>query len=100
MLLNLRYDGPVSNFALNFNLRRFTQDWGRVKAVVDTCVAQDTERLKWAEGRKVFEVKPRVAWDKGKALSYLLNELGRVVQADPIKPTLKEPGTKRVETET
>ena len=35
------------------------KDWGRVKAVVDKCVEQDTERLKWAEGRKVFEVKPR-----------------------------------------
>ena len=34
------------------------------------------ERLKKAEGRKVFEVKPRVAWDKGKALSYLLGCLG------------------------
>lgn len=52
------------------------EDWGRVKAVVDACVASDPARLKQAEGRKVFEVKPRVAWDKGKALSYLLSQLG------------------------
>lgn len=52
------------------------EDWGRVKAVVDACVASDPSRLKQAEGRKVFEVKPRVAWDKGKALSYLLSQLG------------------------
>jgi len=53
-----------------------SKDWGRVKAVVDKCVAEDPARLKQAEGRKVFEVKPRVAWDKGKALSYLLGSLG------------------------
>lgn len=52
------------------------EDWTRVKAVVDACVAADPARLKQAEGRKVFEVKPRVAWDKGKALSYLLSQLG------------------------
>ena len=52
------------------------EDWTRVKAVVDRCVAADPARLRRAEGRKVFEVKPRVAWDKGKALSYLLGQLG------------------------
>ena len=50
--------------------------WGEVEAVVDACVASDPTRLKKATGRKVFEVKPRVAWDKGKALSFLLGELG------------------------
>ena len=52
------------------------QDWTRVKEVVDAIVATDPDRLKRCEGRKVFEVKPRVAWDKGKALSYLLGQLG------------------------
>jgi len=28
MLLKLRYDGPVSNFAFNFNLRRYNMDGG------------------------------------------------------------------------
>jgi trehalose 6-phosphate phosphatase len=49
--------------------------WGAVKDVVDRQVAGDRKRLKKAEGRKVFEVKPRVDWDKGKALSFLLGEL-------------------------
>jgi len=48
------------------------KEWGRVLALVDAVVETDPGRLKKAEGRKVFEVKPRVAWDKGKALSYLL----------------------------
>jgi trehalose 6-phosphate phosphatase len=57
------------------------EDWTRVKSAVDAIVASDPERLKHAEGRKVFEVKPRVAWDKGKALSYLLGQLG--LENDP-----------------
>jgi len=57
------------------------EDWTRVKGVVDAIVATDPDRLKQAEGRKVFEVKPRVAWDKGKALSYLLGQLG--LEANP-----------------
>ena len=57
------------------------EDWTRVKGVVDAIVASDPKRLKHAEGRKVFEVKPRVAWDKGKALSYLLGQLG--LEDDP-----------------
>lgn len=51
------------------------EDWTKVKTLVEEIVAKDPTRLKQAEGRKVFEVKPRVAWDKGKALSYLLGQL-------------------------
>lgn len=66
-----------NKFCISVHYRNCEQkDWGRVQAVVDKCVAGDPVRLKKAEGRKVFEVKPRVAWDKGKALSYLLGCLG------------------------
>ena len=64
------------------------EDWTRCKEVVDAIVAADPDRLKRCEGRKVFEVKPRVAWDKGKALSYLLGQLG--LDEDPKN---KEPGS-------
>ena len=66
-----------NKFCVSVHYRNCEQkDWGRVQAVVDACVSGDPDRLKKAEGRKVFEVKPRVAWDKGKALSYLLGCLG------------------------
>lgn len=66
-----------NKFCVSVHYRNCEQrEWGRVQAVVDECVAADPLRLKKAEGRKVFEVKPRVAWDKGKALSYLLGCLG------------------------
>jgi len=58
------------------------EDWTRVKELVESIVSTDPERLKQAEGRKVFEVKPRVAWDKGKALSYLLGQLNLETQKE------------------
>jgi trehalose-phosphatase len=48
---------------------------GEVEAAVDRAVA-DHPRLAKAGGKKVFEVRPDLAWDKGEALLYLLAELG------------------------
>jgi len=65
-----------NKFCVSVHYRNCEQKWwGAVQDVVHRAVAADPKRLKKAEGRKVFEVKPRVAWDKGKALSYLLGEL-------------------------
>ena len=36
---------------------------------------QNKETLRKHSGKKVWEVKPKVDWDKGKALSYLLEAL-------------------------
>lgn len=38
--------------------------------------------LHLTQGRKVLEVRPSIAWDKGKALEYLLNALGLEGRAD------------------
>ena len=65
-----------NKFCVSVHYRNCEQKWwGAVQDVVHRAVAADPKRLKKAEGRKVFEVKPRVAWDKGKALSFLLGEL-------------------------
>jgi hypothetical protein len=37
--------------------------------------------------------------DHGKRLRFLMAKQGRAVQVDPIKPTLKAPGTKRLKLE-
>ena len=47
----------------------------RIESVVDEAVATDS-RLKKAHGKKVFEVRPDVDWDKGKALLFLVEALG------------------------
>ena len=58
------------------------EDRPRVEKVVDAlCEAE--ECLIKHDGKMVWEVRPRVAWDKGKALSYL---------RDAIMPNLKERG--------
>jgi trehalose 6-phosphate phosphatase len=47
----------------------------RVEASVDAIVDTD-ERLRKAHGKKVFEIRPGIDWDKGKALLFLLDALG------------------------
>jgi trehalose 6-phosphate phosphatase len=47
----------------------------RVEEAVDSVVFA-SERLKKAHGKKVFEIRPDIDWDKGKALLFLLEALG------------------------
>jgi len=49
-------------------------DSPRIEAIVDAVIASDA-RLKKAHGKKVFEVRPDIDWDKGKALLFLLKAL-------------------------
>jgi len=34
-------------------------------------------KLKLTQGRKVLEIRPTIKWDKGKALEFLLESLGK-----------------------
>lgn len=43
--------------------------------------AANSERLRLSSGRKVMEIKPRIDWDKGRAVAYLLEALG--LASDP-----------------
>ncbi|KAK9820682.1 hypothetical protein WJX74_005534 [Apatococcus lobatus] len=51
------------------------ESWEGVLAAVQTTVAEHPE-LKFSKGRKVLEIKPQVDWDKGTALTHLLDALG------------------------
>jgi trehalose 6-phosphate phosphatase len=51
------------------------EDEAEVEKAVDEIVAQNKDKLRKHSGKKVWEVKPKVDWDKGKALSYLLEAL-------------------------
>lgn len=46
-----------------------------VEAAVDAALAGH-QRLRKTYGKKVFELRPRLAWDKGKAVLWLLSALG------------------------
>jgi trehalose 6-phosphate phosphatase len=48
----------------------------RVKEVVDTILAEHPDELKVTPGKMVYEIQPKLDWDKGKAVLYLLDALG------------------------
>src|SRR5947207_3883924 len=48
----------------------------RVKEIVDAILSEHPEELKVTPGKMVFEIQPKLDWDKGKAVLYLLKPLG------------------------
>ncbi len=64
-----------NKFCVSVHYRLCPDRWPEVEAAVAAAVASQ-EQLHVTRGRKVFEVRPKVAWDKGKALLFLLEELG------------------------
>jgi trehalose 6-phosphate phosphatase len=48
----------------------------KVKDVVDAILADHPDELKVTPGKMVFEIQPKIDWDKGKAVLYLLEALG------------------------
>jgi len=47
----------------------------RVKEIVDAVLSEHPEELKVTPGKMVFEIQPKLDWDKGKAVLYLLEAL-------------------------
>lgn len=54
-----------------------------VAAAVAAAVAPYGDMLRVSSGRKVVEIKPAVAWDKGRALLFLLESLGLADSSGP-----------------
>ncbi|SDY81831.1 trehalose 6-phosphatase [Citreimonas salinaria] len=62
-------------FAVAVHYRQVAErDFGRLEAAVDE-VAAAVPELKKSHGKKVFELRPRFDWDKGKAVLWLLDAL-------------------------
>jgi trehalose 6-phosphate phosphatase len=47
----------------------------RVKEIVDKVLAEHPDELKVTPGKMVYEIQPKIDWDKGKAVLYLLEAL-------------------------
>jgi len=60
--------------AVHYRLVR-EEDGPRVEAAVDA-VLSGAPRLRKAHGKKVFELRPAIDWDKGRALLFLIEALG------------------------
>jgi trehalose-phosphatase len=48
----------------------------QVKAAVEAVAARHSDKVRVTRGRKVLELRPKVDWDKGKALLHILAALG------------------------
>jgi alpha,alpha-trehalase len=63
-------------FAVAVHYRQVAEgEVARVEAAVDQLLAE-TPDLRKTHGKKVFELRPRLDWDKGKAVLWLLEALG------------------------
>lgn len=63
-------------FAIAVHYRQVSEDnVGRVEQAVDAAVRAQP-RLRKGRGKKVFQVRPRTDWDKGRAVTWLLGRLG------------------------
>jgi trehalose-phosphatase len=47
----------------------------KIKEIVDTVLAEHPDELKVTPGKMVYEIQPKLDWDKGKAVLYLLEAL-------------------------
>jgi len=79
--LNRRIDGiegaqvERKRFAIAVHFRRVAEgQWLRVERAVDEVLAA-SDGLRKTGGKMIFELRPDIDWDKGRALSWLLREL-------------------------
>jgi trehalose 6-phosphate phosphatase len=59
-------------------------DRPRIAAIVDRLLAEHPDELKVTPGKMVYEIQPRLEWDKGKAVLYLLEAL--TLDGDDVAP--------------
>ncbi|NMI01711.1 trehalose-phosphatase [Pseudonocardia acidicola] len=52
------------------------QEHDRIRATVDALLAQYRGQLKVTPGKMVYELQPKIDWNKGRAVLYLLSRLG------------------------
>ena len=64
-----------SSVAAHFRLVQEEQR-PHVKEIVDAILSEHPEELKVTPGKMVFEIQPRLDWNKGKAVLYLIEALG------------------------
>ncbi len=64
-----------SSVAVHYRLVEASER-ARVKEVVDGTLAEHPDGLKVTPGKMVFEIQPKVDWDKGKAVLHLIEALG------------------------
>jgi trehalose 6-phosphate phosphatase len=72
-----------SSVAVHYRLVSEAQH-ARIRAIVDALLAEHPDELKVTPGKMVYEIQPKLDWDKGMAVLYLLEALG--LQGDDVVP--------------
>lgn len=71
-------------FCISAHFRNCAQEhWASVAAAVES-IAASRPQLRVTRGRKVLELRPKIDWDKGRALLEVLNALGLQSQSDVV----------------
>jgi len=70
-----------NKFCVSVHFRCDEKSWSALAETVKS-VLKEYPKLKLTQGRMVFEVRPSIKWDKGKALEFLLESLGFADCAD------------------
>lgn len=71
-------------FAIAVHYRRVPEALHEEIAVAVDAVLAESDGLRKTGGKKIFELRPDIDWDKGKALSWLLRKLG--LERDDVLP--------------
>lgn len=74
-----------NKFCVSVHYRNVEEKTWTVVAESVNEVLKHYPRLKLTHGRKVLEVRPMLAWDKGKAVQFLLESLG-FIDSDDVLP--------------
>ncbi|CAM9128774.1 unnamed protein product [Ectocarpus sp. 6 AP-2014] len=81
-----------NRFSVSIHYRNCARvDVPRVKEVVERVQARH-ERIRMGSGKEVFELQPDIAWDKGKAVLWLLDKLVMPMAQAPEEPAPPPPG--------
>ncbi|CAN7101051.1 unnamed protein product [Brassica rapa subsp. narinosa] len=67
-----------NKFCLSVHFRCVDEKKWSELALKVRSVVKNYPTLKLSQGRKVFEIRPMIKWDKGKALEFLLESLGEI----------------------
>ncbi|XP_056695638.1 probable trehalose-phosphate phosphatase H [Spinacia oleracea] len=71
-----------NKFCLSVHYRLVDENkWNELAQEVRS-VLEEYPELQLAQGRKVFEIRPAIKWDKGKALEFILESLGLANRKD------------------
>src|SRR5215471_18789674 len=72
------------HFSVAAHYRNVNENDASAVALAVDGVAATHRELRWRDGKKVYELLPRIEWDKGKAVMWLLEALG--LERENVRP--------------